>query len=79
MVLSLNLAWSLGTRNDTSIPKTPVIIRKTGQENASSKCSLVNLYTATAIPAKPEKKNDFIWRATLAKTNAIDAMGNSTR
>ena len=75
--LSFLLACHLGTSTEISIPTIPIIISETGQEKKSSKCSTVNLCTAAAMPVRPEKKKDFICRATLLKTNAIDAIGKS--
>ncbi|HLB73499.1 MAG TPA: hypothetical protein VJJ98_05735 [Sedimentisphaerales bacterium] len=54
-----------------SIATIPMTISETGQEKNLSKCSTVNLCAAADMPARPEKKKDFICRATLLKTNAI--------
>ena len=77
--LSSLLALQRGTRHDTSIQIMPVIMSETGQAKKFLKYSAVNRCTAVAIPASPEKKNDFICLATLPKTKPTDAIGNSMR
>lgn len=77
--LSSLLALQRGTRHETSIQIMPVIMSETGHEKKFLKYSAVNRCTAVAIPASPEKKNDFICLATLPKTKPIDAIGNSIR
>ena len=77
--LSSLLALQSGTRHETSIQIMPVIISETGQAKKFFRYSAVNRCTAVAIPASPEKKNDFICLATLPKTKPIDAIGNSMR
>ena len=77
--LSSLLALQRGTRHEMSIQIMPVIMSETGQAKKFLKYSAVNRCTAVAIPASPEKKNDFICLATLPKTKPIDAIGNSMR
>ena len=77
--LSSLLALQRGTRHETSIQIMPDIMSETGHAKQFFRYSAVNRCTAVAIPASPEKKNDFICLATLPKTKPIDAIGNSMR
>ena len=77
--LSSLLALQRGTRHETSIQIMPVKMSETGHAKQFFKYSAVNRCTAVAIPASPEKKNDFICLATLPKTKPTDAIGKSIR